>query len=165
MNKASPRNWNAGWISEFGTVCCGRIVRVDAERRPWVDFAGNPGPPVLARCLDTAQTEGSASLGDLPVLLVFEHGDPGQPIILGVVESALPSPGTVPASSPAEKPRTTALVDGRRVVLRGDEEVTLICGKGSITLTRDGRITLRGAEIVSRAAGANKIRGASVSIN
>ena len=39
------------------------------------------------------------------------------------------------------------------------------CGEGSITLTKDGRLVLKGRELVSRATEANKIRGALVSIN
>src|ERR1043166_4641884 len=160
MNTTETKNRSRAWASEFGPVCCGRIVGTDSNRRPIVDFAGNSGEPVVARCLDTVRLGNNSSSRDCPVLLVFEHGDPAKPIIVGrVVESDTPSPNETGAVS------RQAVVDGRRVLIKGDEEVTLVCGKASITLTKNGCISLRGVEIVSRASGANKIRGASVSIN
>jgi len=56
-------------------------------------------------------------------------------------------------------------VDGKRVVLEGDQEVVLRCGDASITLRRDGKIVLRGAYIETTATGLNRIRGGSVKIN
>jgi len=64
-----------------------------------------------------------------------------------------------------ETPAREVQVDGRRVVLQGDDEVVLRCGKASITLRRNGKIVIRGAYLVSRAEGTNRIRGGSVQIN
>jgi len=165
MTKTLVKRRSQAWISEFGPVCCGRIVGVDNNRQPCVDFPGNPSDPVVARCLNTVRLERGASSGDLPVLLVFEYGDPARPIIVGVVQSDATALCKSDFWVPQVGKPGNAVIDGRRVELKGDEEVTLICGKASITLTKDGRISLRGIELVSRASGANKIRGASVSIN
>lgn len=157
MSRTQIRNSARAWNSEFGPVCCGRVVEIDSERRPIVDFAGNPGGPVLARCVAAVTLDARVPSDETPVLLAFEQGDPARPIIVGIVQTALPT---------AKADRSQhAIIDGRKVILKGDEEVTLVCGKSSITLSKDGRIHLRGAEIVSRASGANKIRGASVNIN
>ena len=133
-------------------------MQIDNHRRPIVDFPGNPGERVAARCLEGIFLEGRPLLENVPVLLVFEHGDPELPIIVGVVDSEVSPPKMKQSGG-------HAIVDGRRIVLKGDEEVTLVCGKSSITLAKNGHIHLRGVEIVSRASGANKIRGASVNIN
>ncbi|MCC6418741.1 MAG: hypothetical protein IT429_10940, partial [Gemmataceae bacterium] len=45
------------------------------------------------------------------------------------------------------------------------EEIVLRCGKSSITLRKDGKVVVLGAEVVSRASGTNKIKGAAVRIN
>jgi hypothetical protein len=50
-------------------------------------------------------------------------------------------------------------------VLTGDKEIVLRCGKASITLTRAGKIIIRGAYLLNRSSGVNKIKGASVQIN
>jgi hypothetical protein len=59
----------------------------------------------------------------------------------------------------------TATVDGKRVKISADEEIVLTCGEGSIHIMKDGKITLRGTDLISRASRTNKIRGAAVRIN
>ena len=142
------------WSSEFGPACVGRIVSIGSDRRPQVDFAGNPNGPVPSLCLRGLELDAKTLAGDSPVVLIFEHGDSTRPIIVGAVDATLP-------------PQTGSLgnMDNTHSVLRAEEEITLVCGKSSLSLARNGRITLRGVEIVSRASGSNKIRGASVSIN
>jgi hypothetical protein len=107
-----------------------------------------------------------------PVLLLFENGDARLPIVVGLVQ---PEPGAallhallVPAAPPQLKPAklpAEARVDGKRVVLEGEEEVTLKCGAASITLRRDGKVILRGTYVETTAKGVNRIRGGSVKIN
>jgi len=48
---------------------------------------------------------------------------------------------------------------------RADKDITLSCGKASVTLTRAGKIILRGAYLSSRSTGVNRIKGGSVQIN
>jgi hypothetical protein len=45
------------------------------------------------------------------------------------------------------------------------EELVLRCGDASITLTRAGKIILRGTYLLSRSSGVNRIKGGSVQIN
>lgn len=137
-----------------------------------VDFEGNAMGPLAARslvALDDA-TIRNALLSRQPVVLLFENGDPRLPIIAGLVPA---DPGAVllgsllqaPATAPAPPKPTEARVDGKRVVLEGDQEVVLRCGDASITLRRDGKVVLRGAYIETTATGLNRIRGGSVKIN
>jgi hypothetical protein len=51
------------------------------------------------------------------------------------------------------------------VVLTAEREMVLRCGEASITLTRAGKVIIKGAYIVSRSTGYNKIKGAAVDIN
>lgn len=51
------------------------------------------------------------------------------------------------------------------VCLRAAKSLTLQCGEGSITLRSDGKILIKGKELVSRAEGTNWVKGAIVSIN
>ena len=50
-------------------------------------------------------------------------------------------------------------------MIEAEEEMILCCGKSSITLKKNGKIILRGTDLVSRSSGGNKIRGATVKIN
>ncbi|HJZ59464.1 MAG TPA: DUF6484 domain-containing protein [Gemmataceae bacterium] len=128
----------------------GRLVRCESGGGAVVDFPGNPfGRPVAAR---TTTPLDPAAIGSEAVLL-FENGDPGRPIVVGVLRPNGPMPGV------------TAELDGERVVLTAEREIVLRCGEASITLTRAGKVLIRGTYILTRSSGANRIKGAVVEIN
>ena len=56
-------------------------------------------------------------------------------------------------------------IDGKRIVLEGREEVVIKCGEASITLTKAGKILIRGNYVLNRASGVNRILGGSVQVN
>lgn len=71
--------------------------------------------------------------------------------------------GRVGVLTPAEQPDA-----GRRPterVLRAEGRLKIVCGQASITLQEDGKILIDGVEVVSKAKGSNRIKGASVRIN
>lgn len=51
------------------------------------------------------------------------------------------------------------------LVLEAKKGLTLQCGEGSITLRGDGKVLIKGKELVSRAEGVNRVKGAAVAIN
>jgi hypothetical protein len=55
--------------------------------------------------------------------------------------------------------------DGERLVFSAEKEIVLRCGKSSITLTRAGKILIRGEYVLTRSSGVNRIQGGSVQIN
>ena len=58
-----------------------------------------------------------------------------------------------------------AEVDGKRVVIRGHEEVVLQCGEATIILRANGKVIIRGVQIESHARGLNRIKGGGVKVN
>jgi hypothetical protein len=155
----------------------GRLAAGSAPGAMLVDFDGNTAGALAARSIVVLdeRTVQQAIVVRQPVLLLFENGDPRLPIIVGLVPSApgaallAPLLGTPPAAPPAPTPvaadRVEAHVDGKRVVLEGQDEVVLKCGEASITLKRDGKLILRGAYVETHAKGVNRIKGGSVKIN
>lgn len=134
----------------------GRICAIDALGRARVDYVGNTLGPLVARtCV-------SAANADAAVLLSFENEDPALPVIVGLVKDELVSPD---GHHVLQAKVDDVLVDGKRITLEGKEEVVLRCGQCSITLTKEGRVVIKGIEIVSRASRTNKIKGGSVNIN
>lgn len=131
----------------------GVVVAWEAERGPIVDFPGNAAGPVPARLLVAADVEAlkRAAAERTPTALVFEGGDPERPLILGFVQA----PGEA----------REAHVDGKRVVLTGEEEIELRCGEASISLKKNGKLVIRGAYVETRAKGTCRIKGGSVQIN
>ena len=171
--KASPSDTaTASAVAGGGSVKVGYLALGSKPGAAVVEFDGNTAGPLAARsvvALDAA-TIRDALRSRQPVVLLFENGDPSLPIIVGLVP---PDPGAMllgtllhaPAAAPAPVKPVEARVDGKRVVLEGDQEVVLRCGDASITLRRDGKIVLRGAYIETTASGLNRIRGGSVKIN
>jgi hypothetical protein len=122
-----------------------------------VDFPGNPQTeplPARAACPIAPADVGREAA------LVFENGDPRKPIILGLLQPAAP----LAVGENAPQPVSVGL-DGEQVTLTAKNEIVLRCGKASITLTRAGKVLIRGAYLLSRSSGANRIKGGSVQIN
>ena len=107
--------------------------------------------PAIAR---TTVALSSSDIGS-EVVIAFEAGDERRPIILGRLQSG--------AQAPTQKMKLSA--DGQSLLLEADQEIMLRCGRSSITLTRAGKVLIRGAYLLSRSSGANRIKGGSVQIN
>ena len=145
----------------------GKVVSVDDSGRVLVDFPGNTQGPVSARFTNSTKLEilrQAASAGK-EVLLVFENNNSELPIIIdtiySLVDQIMESPTVV---LDTERPKDV-MVDGKRVAFDAREEIVLRCGKASITLTRAGRVIIRGAHVLSRSSSVNRIQGGSVRIN
>jgi hypothetical protein len=148
-------------------VVIGCVAGVSPSGEVLVDFAANPtGAPLPAR---SAASLGPSATGR-EAALMFEGGDARKPFIVGLIEDPAPPPAAVEAApeSPAEgeAPRPFRVeVDGERVVLEAEKEIVFRCGKASITLTRAGKVLIRGEYVLTRSAGVNRIQGGSVQIN
>lgn len=117
---------------------------------------------VLARTLVAIEDE---QIG-LEVAIQFENGHPGHPLILGIVRSALSiAHGGHALAGGSQAMPFQAAVDDEEIVLIAQRRITLKCGAASISLDAEGNIEIRGKHVLSRAAGQNKIKGGSVSLN
>jgi hypothetical protein len=122
-------------------IVIARLVAIDGPVAR-VDFPGNwSSRPLAARSLVAL---GAAHVGR-EVALAFELGRPESPIVTGVIQHL-------------ETPAGTVVVDAER-------DLVLRCGKASITLTRAGKIVIRGEYLLSRATGVHRIQGGAVEIN
>ena len=147
-------------------VKIGKITGVDTNGQILIDFTGNSLGHLTARLTSSAKDKlhrGSPVGRD--VLLVFENNDPGSPIIIDTLYSLLDeiteqSGNALEVQSPEE-----VTVDRKRVVFDAEEEIVLRCGEASITLTKAGKVLIKGSYLISRSSGANRIKGGSVQIN
>lgn len=80
------------------------------------------------------------------VAVVFDCGNPQRPIVLGKVVTNLGQ-------------------TGKGATLTSEQEISLRCGKASLTLSANGDIVIRGNNVTSRASHTNRIRGGNVQIN
>lgn len=143
-----------------GAIVIGRLAGLDPAGAPLVDHPLNAsGSPLPSR---TTVFLGPDRVGH-DLALGFEGGDPAKPIVLGVIYR--------PDASAGERPdrRTDKAaevkVDGERVLLSAEKEIVLRCGDASLTLTRAGKVLIRGEYILTRSSGVNRIKGGSVQIN
>jgi len=112
-----------------------------------------PGdPPLRLRC-DVLRTADRAaltlSLGARVLVLLPGPGEE-RGIVLGVV---------APYESPRPDPAPAELR------LEAAKSIELACGESSLTMDAEGRVLLKGKDIVTRAKRTQKIRGGTVHIN
>lgn len=168
MKKSQPANvLKLDLKRQIEGMRVGTIVSISEEGDILVDFPGNANHEVKARftgSLNLNKLKAAASEGR-DILLAFEKGDPALPIIIDTLHSLLDE---VTESTDVVLERgkpEDVLLDGRRVIFDAQEEIVLRCGKSSITLTKAGKVILRGAYLLSRSSGVNRIKGGSVQIN
>ncbi len=142
-------------------VVIGSVVASNDEQSIGIDYPGNPsGHPLQVTSIVAV---GKHDIGK-EVALVFEGGDPFRPILMGFIQH----PEQTGDSATATNERANypdATLDGKRLEFKADNEIVLRCGKSSITLTRAGKIIIRGEYLLNRSTGVNKIKGGSVQIN
>lgn len=159
---------HAGVLTNAMSIKTGRVVGFEPEGRIRVELAG--AAPVSALFLRT--TPGPPPRFDEGRAVLLAVGaDGGEAYVLGLVEPYTPEEereeehpgGPVEIALPANADRVR--LRGRRIYIEAGEEVELTCGGGTIRIDQRGKIVVRGNQVVSRARGTNKIKGASVAIN
>lgn len=145
-------------------VVVGSIAEVDATGRPLVRVDAWNSTPTEARTMVPVVAKDAGR----EVALLFESGDPRRPIVMGFMhEPTLSEPCESEQRESSVRTAEPVRVenDGERVVFEAEKEIVLRCGNASITLTRAGKILIRGAYLLTRSSGVNRIQGGSVQIN
>jgi hypothetical protein len=133
-----------------GEVTVGRVCGLDLQGALLVEYDGNPtGAPLPA----VATSAHDATAIGRDVALTFLDGDPLRPLALGLVRPR------------AEPQPPAAEAEPEQLVLTAKRDITLRCGRASITLTRAGKVLVRGTYLSLRSSGMQRITGASVQIN
>jgi hypothetical protein len=90
------------------------------------------------------------------VLVWFPASENDRAVILGRINCG-------PGQEPSSRSDSEQVPD--QLVIEGKKNLTLKCGEGSITIRADGKILIKGKDLVSHAQRMNRIKGGSVSIN
>jgi hypothetical protein len=145
-------------------VMLGRLLGLSGSGWALVSFPGRDHKsPCRARCVSPL---GAAALGS-EVAVMFEGGDPSCPLVIGLIEPA-PRGDWAEPITPATAgvgTKSQVVLDGESFLFKADREIVLRCGQSSITLTRAGKVLIRGAYLLNRSSGVNRIKGGSVQIN
>lgn len=132
-------------------VARGVLVRLDNDGEPMVDFEGNPAKePILASSVVAIDEKDWGR----ETVLMFEDGDTRRPIILGFIQDNV-----------AKVKAQSVQLDGDTLELTAERQVVLRCGEASITLTRSGKVLIRGKYVLSRSSGVNMVKGGVIHLN
>jgi hypothetical protein len=111
---------------------------------------------------DLATKLGDQALGQ-EVILLFENNDPEKAMAIASLQPTGDFATALEVAS-REKP-VHARVDGETVLIKAERKLELRVGKASIVIDENGKITIRGANLLSRSTGAIRIKGGHVEIN
>lgn len=140
-------------------VVIGVLVGISDKDELLVVYPSNPNETALKA--KTTVSLGNDDIGK-EVALMFEGGNPKLPLIIGRIQN----PHEVKEHVKSEKEEVIGVdVDDEHIMISGKQSIRLKCGKASITLTKEGKILVRGTYILNRSSGANRIKGGSVQIN
>jgi hypothetical protein len=137
-------------------IVVGRLIGLRESHIPLVVY---PGQPAVAAVPARTVVDMRGEHIGREVVLSFERGDPSCPIVMGCLKPDRSWP------LPARPEQVEVDVDGERLIISSTQEIVLRCGKSSITLTRQGRVDIRGTYVVTHSKGVNRIKGGSVQIN
>lgn len=137
-------------------VIIGELIGLTDEGPPMVCYPGQPGAAAF-HARTTVDLHGP-HIGR-QVVLMFEANDLTKPIIMGVLREGEGWPLE-------QRPDQVEVdVDGERMIVSAKEQLVLKCGKASITLTKAGKVIIKGSYLTSHSSGVNRIKGGSVQLN
>lgn len=165
-----------------GEIVLGAIKQLNALGQPLVDFSLNPSDKYLTAITTLELTEQHVNR---QVALLFNQGDLAQPIVIGLIHSPLQAmidnfeeqhtETSTHLSTPTSEYENVELdanlktddilVAGKKVSFEAEEEMVFRCGESSITLTKEGKVLIRGKYLLNRSSGVNRIMGGSVQVN
>ena len=152
-----PLRGSAAEAGVIQSVVIGELLALTEEGlTPLVRYPGQPGSGAL-RARSSVDLHGP-HIG-ASVVLMFEHGDPEHPIVIGVLRGQAGWPLD-------DKPAQVEVdADGQRMIVSAQEQLVLRCGKASITLTKAGKVLVEGTYVSSHSSGVNRVSGGSVQLN
>jgi len=105
-------------------------------------------------------------LVDQQVLLCPVDGNRSDTIILGVIQTTVVDGELADSQEPKSLAAKNSSVQKPKTLdICATNEISIRCGKSTITLRADGTVVVKGNKLISRAARSNKIKGPSVHIN
>lgn len=161
-----------------GEIIIGTLVELNKLGEPCVDFPGNVSKTLLKAISTIGMTKDHVGK---QVALLFANGNITTPVIMGVIHNPLTemlenfdqSLLSQTEAESEEQPLALesnvkvddVLIDGKKITFEAKEQIVLRCGESSITLTKAGKILIRGKYLLNRSTGVNRIMGGSVQVN
>jgi len=157
-------------------IILGTLTGFDAQGQALVDFPENTtGQPLAAITTTPLEQQHTGRR----VALLFVKRDMHSPMVVGLIhsplEDMLESFVSPTATETDDDVHLEVKVDGDssiegkkedgRLVFEAKEEIVLKCGESSLTLTKSGKVLIRGKYLLNHSTGINRIIGGSVEVN
>lgn len=135
--------------TEARQICRAQVFKLNPDGTVLCTFEDES----MVRCevLQTSDASGLRLAVNDVVLVWLPDADMEEGVILGRL--GVRKAAASPAAPPAE------------LVIEATSQLTLKCGDGSITLRGDGKVLIKGKDLVSHAQRMNRIKGGGVVIN
>jgi hypothetical protein len=153
--------------NQINGIVVGELFNVVDEVGDQKIFVNYPGNPYTTPLLAMTTVKLNQSDAGKQVVLSFDQGNPLRPVIMGMLQNTQTPVEAlaIDVTKELDSKQLQAKLDGDQVTLSAEKEIVLQCGKSSITLTKAGKIIIRGEYLLSRSTGVNKIKGGAVQIN
>ena len=151
---AKKSNSRISGLAANRNLTIGEVVDITADGHVFVSCADRCAGRIPAKLASRVTNERHMKRG-ASVLIAF-CADDEMPIVIDLIRDGLEI---------RDESSVHTLIDGDTVVLEAGKQMTLRCGKATISLTKDGKVVVRGTKVTSRASSTNKIKGSTVSIN
>jgi hypothetical protein len=177
LTKVEPNPPSSNALANTSSLLVGKVVSINDHGNPMIAYdEATQTLPVEA--LTTVPLD-VASIGK-DVAVSFAQNQGGIPIVMGVIrrilddvisqqtELIIPTEDVQDEtnnSSNTEVAKPEIIVDGNKLELSAAEEITLRCGKSSITLNKNGKILIKGEHMLNRTSGSYKIKSGSIQLN
>ena len=140
--------------TDHGLRQIGRATVVAIHDDGAVEIAHPGGGTARCDLLSTGSVPLPLAAGDC-VLVWYPGRDDERGVVLGRIG---PSVGLLPEAAPEDEMP-------EELVIEAAKSLTLRVGDGSITIREDGRVLIKGKDLVSHAQRVNRIKGGSFPIN
>jgi hypothetical protein len=144
-------------VASGARICCGRV---EEALEGGVVHVTVEDDEVARRVCELLETSGGPALRLAPndrVLVWIAVGPEAQGVVIGRIGAGAAVRAAAPESRPGDVADDLVIEAGRNLTLR--------CGDGSITIREDGKILIKGKDLVSHAQRLNRIKGGAVQIN
>lgn len=164
-------------LTSQSSLLIGKVVSINDHGNPMIAYDEiTQALPIEAL---TTVPLNDASIGK-DVAVSFAQNQGGTPIVMGVIRrildevisqqvDALVSSEAVQDeahnSLNAGVTKPEIIVDGNKLELSAADEITLRCGKSSITLNKNGKILIKGEHMLNRITGSYKVKSGSIQLN
>jgi len=170
--KLAPNLPSSAEQASHGSLLIGKVVSINDHGNPLIAYdEATKASPIEAL---TTVPLNTSSIGQ-DVAVSFAQNQGGTPIVMGVIRRVLDDvlnlqsdnaqPPKVIDEPEAGSGKPEILVDGNKLELSAADEITLRCGKSSITLNKNGKILIKGEHMLNRTSGSYKIKSGSIQLN